>query len=146
MATLHLAESSKAGLGRWLRRTRKTRGLTLAAIAAETKIPRRHLEALEAGDEVPLPRFYQRAELKAVARVLGLDERHALSRLDALLPPVEPVPRLPPEPAPRVRSGYVLLAGAAVLVAWILGWGPFAPRAGALQPAVSVQLREFRAP
>jgi cytoskeletal protein RodZ len=162
MSTLHLVETSRDGLGRWLRRARKARGLTLAAIAAETKIPRPHLEALERGEAVRLPAFYQRAEVKAVARVLGLDEQHAVSRLDAVLPAVEPDPFLPSEPVRRVRSEYVLLAGMVVLVAWMLGWGPFArPAATAstvpsVQPIaataaqtpqqVNVRLREFPAP
>jgi cytoskeletal protein RodZ len=145
-AALHLVESSREGLGRWLRRTRKARGLTLAAIAAETKIPRPHLEALEQGEPLALPAFYQRAELKAVARALGLDEQHALSKLDAVLPPVEPVALQPDDPPRRVRLEYILLLGVAVLVAWMLGWGAFARPADAASTVRQMSLREFRAP
>lgn len=125
MSTLHIVETSREGLGRWLRRARKTRGLTLAALAAETKIPRQHLDALERGEPSTLPWFYQRAEVRAVARAVGVDEQHAVARLEAFVPPVEP--ELPPAPEPerRVHSEYVLLMGAAGLVAWMLGWGPF---------------------
>jgi transcriptional regulator with XRE-family HTH domain len=138
MPTLHPIESSREGLGRWLRRARKARGLTLAAVAAETKIPRRHLEALERGDASPLPTFYQRSEVRAVARALGLDEQHAVARLESFLPAVEPA--LPPAPEPErgVRSEYVLLGGAAVLAAWMLGWGPFARSGPTIAPAVQV--------
>jgi transcriptional regulator with XRE-family HTH domain len=39
---------------------REARGLTVEAIASLTKIPARHVEALERGDASPLPPFYQR--------------------------------------------------------------------------------------
>jgi transcriptional regulator with XRE-family HTH domain len=135
MSTLHIVETSRDGLGRWLRRARKARGLTLVALAAQTKIPRGHLEALERGEPSRLPAFYQRAEVRAVARAVGVDERHAVARLESFVPPVEP--ELPPAPEPdrRVRSEYVLLAGTAVLVAWMLGWGPFARTGSSIAPA-----------
>lgn len=138
MSTLHLAETSREGLGRWLRRARKARGLTLAALEAQTKIQRRHLDALERGEPGTLPVFYQRAVVRAVARAVGVDEQHAIARLESFLPKVEPALPAPAEPPPRVRSEYVLLAGAAVLVAWMLGWGPFA-RSGAASETATIQ-------
>lgn len=144
MSTLHMVETSRKGLGRWLRRARKARGLTLAAVVAKTKIPRGHLEALERGDPSRLPAFYQRAEVRAVARALGLDERSALSRFESFVPPVEPALPRAPEPEQRVRSEYVLLTSAAVLVAWMLGWGPFA-RSGPTIPPPPVQTVEAAA-
>lgn len=73
-------------LGEFLRHAREDRGLTLDSIASETKIPRRHLEALEHDDLAAAPgRFYQRAEIRAYARVVGVDQNHALARLEALL-------------------------------------------------------------
>jgi len=138
VSTLHIVETSREGLGRWLHRARKARGLTLAAVAAKTKIPRAHLEALERGEPSTLPWFYQRAEVRAVARAVGVDERRAVARLESFVPPVEP--ELPPSPEAdrRVRSEYTLLIGAAVLVVWMLGWGPFA-RSGSTVSAVPVQ-------
>jgi transcriptional regulator with XRE-family HTH domain len=135
MSTLHLVETSREGLGRWLRRARKARGLTLAALEAQTKVPRRHLDALERGEPGTLPVFYQRAVVRAVARAVGVDEQHAIARLESFLPPVEPALPASPEPTRHVRSEYVLLAGAAVLVAWMLGWGPFARSGAAIDMA-----------
>jgi cytoskeletal protein RodZ len=118
-------------LGGWLRHAREARGLTVEAIASQTKIPARHLQALERGDALTLPAFYQRAEIRAVARAVGVDERLAVQRLDAVLaPPPEPEAR--PErvrlvPTARVGSRYVLATcGAGVLVVGLLAWGQFA--------------------
>ena len=46
-------EHDGAALGELLRRARERRGLTLRQIANETKIPERHLEALERGNAGP---------------------------------------------------------------------------------------------
>ena len=72
-----------ASLGHWLRRAREARGLTLDGITQETRIPRRHLEAIEHGDLGALPEFYQRAEVRAFARVVGVDEQLAVARLQS---------------------------------------------------------------
>ena len=90
--------------GEWLRHAREARGLTVEAVASQTKIPPRHLVALERGDALPLPAFYQRAEVRAVARALGLDEELASARLQAELAPVDPAPA---EPAPVDRKSVV---------------------------------------
>src|SRR5215470_10520903 len=71
-----------AGLGELLRCARERRGLTLQQIAAETKIPRRHLEALERDDLTTGPDgFYRRAEIRAYAKVVRLDPELALAAL-----------------------------------------------------------------
>ena len=113
-------------LGELLRHAREDRGLTLDIIANETKIPRRHLEALEHDDLAAAPgRFYQRAEIRAYARVVGVDQNHALARLEALLKTDEPdtahmeVPQRR-EPSTvrayvQVGLGVALMTAAAVL-------------------------------
>ena len=54
-------------LGESLRRARERRGLTLEKVARETKIPQRHLEALEHDNLTAFPStFYQRAEIRDV--------------------------------------------------------------------------------
>jgi cytoskeletal protein RodZ len=112
-------------IGGWLRHAREARGLTVQAIASQTKIPPRHLEALERGESFPLPPFYRRAEIRAVARAVGVDEEAAVARLEAELAPVEPVPPTPSEPA-RAGSGYVLaLAGMIALALGLAGWSSF---------------------
>jgi cytoskeletal protein RodZ len=116
-------------LGGYLKHAREARGLTVEAIASQTKIPTRHLQALERGDLRTLPAFYQRAEVRAVARAVGVDERVAVEQLDAVLaPPPEPQQAAPAvvKPASRVHSDYVLAAcGAGALVVGLFGWGLF---------------------
>ena len=112
-----------------LRREREARGLTVEAVASQTKIPPRHLVALERGDALPLPAFYQRAEVRAVARALGLDEELASARLQAELAPVDPAPAGPAPVAPSraagVRHEYVLaVTGLGLLVVGLAVWGP----------------------
>jgi transcriptional regulator with XRE-family HTH domain len=119
-------------IGGWLRHARETRGLTVEAIASQTKIPPRHLQALERGDALALPVFYQRAEVRAVARALGVDEQLAVARLEAELAPARVDPTPPPPSAPaRVRSEYGLaMVGIGVILVALASWGPFegAPR------------------
>jgi cytoskeletal protein RodZ len=83
-------ETDRDGLGELLRRARERCGLTLEQISNETKIPRRHLEALERNNLAAVPSaFYRRAEVRAYARVVNLDQNLALARLErALKPPV----------------------------------------------------------
>jgi cytoskeleton protein RodZ len=74
------------GLGELLRAARERRGLTLEQVARETKIPRRHLEALEHDNLAALPGpFYQRAEIRTYARAVSLDPDVALAQLERIL-------------------------------------------------------------
>ncbi len=80
-----------------LRAAREAKGLTLADIAARTRITLRHVEALDRGDFAALPgRPYVLGFVRNYARVVGLDETDlsslARSELDAGVP----------KPAPRV--------------------------------------------
>jgi cytoskeletal protein RodZ len=114
------------GFGEWLRRSREARGVTLEGITQETRIPRKHLEAIERGNLSLLPEFYQRAEVRAIARTIGLDEEMALARLQSAVTPVQPVVDVPPiaEPARRAPTGSIAwAAGALVLGAVLLWWG-----------------------
>ena len=91
-------ELREAGL--W--KAREARGLTLDGVTQQTRIPRRHLEALEGGDLTLLPEFYQRSEVRAIARVVGLDEHAVLALLDAAVaPPVPEADVAPAQPAQR---------------------------------------------
>jgi cytoskeletal protein RodZ len=77
-------------LGEMLRRARELRGLTLERVARETKIPQRHLEALERDNFSVIPSgFYQRAELRTYAQAVGLDQRVALAQLESALAPTD---------------------------------------------------------
>src|SRR5678815_172685 len=62
-------------VGDRLREAREARELTLAQVAAETRIPQRHLQTIEAGDFAALPaRTYAISFAKNYARMVGLDQ------------------------------------------------------------------------
>lgn len=64
------------GAGQRLRRAREEAKLSLEQVAAETRIPQRHLEAIERGDFGALPaRTYAIGFSRTYARAVGLDER-----------------------------------------------------------------------
>jgi len=111
-------------VGGWLKHEREARGLTVEAISLQTKIPSRHLEALERGQGLGLPAFYQRAEVRAVARVVGVDERVALAQLDTELAPAEPPPA-PPQATPVRSQLVVAIIGTALVVIALAGWSSY---------------------
>jgi cytoskeletal protein RodZ len=105
------------------RRTRQQRGITLQQIAQSTKIPLRHLEALEQDDLATLPAgMYRRAHARAYAAAVGLDPRVAMARLDRPLDEMTPpkAPDVPPSaPSASSASGSTpgaIAAGLAVMV------------------------------
>ena len=82
-----------ASCGRFLRRARERRGLTLEQIAQRTKLPLRHLAALERDDFAALPAgMYRRAEVRAYADAVGLDRTAALAAFDSSLKEAAPRP------------------------------------------------------
>jgi cytoskeleton protein RodZ len=75
-----------ARFGDFLRSARERRGLTLQQIANETKIPHRLLDALEHGNLDAVPGgMYQRAEIRAYAKAVGLDQTLALTEFERAL-------------------------------------------------------------
>jgi hypothetical protein len=92
-APTSVPDGGGAVLGELLRRARERRGLTLLQVSGETRIPWRHLEALEHGNWTALPGgLYRRTETRAYADAVGLDHDVALAALDrALGPLVTPV-------------------------------------------------------
>lgn len=63
------------GVGEKLRAERERQELSLEAVAAETRIPQRHLESMEAGDFANLPaRTYAVGFARTYAKMLGLDQ------------------------------------------------------------------------
>jgi cytoskeletal protein RodZ len=112
-------EGSSHGLGELLRHARTVRGLTLEEISKETRIPRRHLEALEHGNLAGLPAgFYRRAQLRAYARAVNLDQNLALMELDR----AEAVPETPRSQPPAVSRGGVLIVLGVVAAAALFGY------------------------
>ena len=105
-------ENDSAGLGELLKRARENRGLTLEQISNETRIPKRHLEALEHDNLAAVPGgFYRRAEIRTYARAVNLDQDLALTALDRALA----VPETPRRPEPTLsRTRLLLMIGVSV--------------------------------
>lgn len=110
--------SVDASIGAYLRAQRELRGIGLAELEAVTRIPRRSLERLEAGEFDAQPDGFARGFVRAVALALGLD-------------PDETVTRMLPEPAsaaaavPGLDTRHLLAAGL-LLVALAAGAGLWA--------------------
>ncbi|MGR6328931.1 helix-turn-helix domain-containing protein [Sphingomonas sp. XXL09] len=106
-----------------LRVAREARGLSLAEIAGRTRVPQRHLEALETGNYGALPApTYAMGFSKAYARAVGLDEvavaqdvRGELDRLGPRQPEYVPYETADPARVPS-RGVAVIAAGVAVAV------------------------------
>ena len=100
-----------------LRHARESRGLTLEQLASETKIPASRLAAFE-HDEVPGRGFYMRAQIRAYARALNVDEHVVLAELNH-----EPAPAPAPRPlleAPQTRVPVLTVPRAPVAIALVI--------------------------
>jgi cytoskeletal protein RodZ len=77
-----------------VRAWRLQRGISLAEIAASTKLGVRQLEAIEAGDFARLPGgIYNTSYIKQYARAIGFDETELIAFYqDACAPPKVPEP------------------------------------------------------
>lgn len=65
-----------------MRAAREAAGLQLAEVAARTRVPLRHLEALERGDYAALPGItYCAGFTRAYARAVGLDEKALVAQV-----------------------------------------------------------------
>src|SRR6187551_1952710 len=85
------------GVGEQLRAAREAKGMTLAQIAGETRIPQRHLQTIEAGDFALLPaRTYAISFSKNYAKMVGLDQAEVAAMVRAELDAQDPAPRLRP--------------------------------------------------
>lgn len=68
--------------GQRLRRAREAAGMTVEQLAAETRIPQRHIETLERGEFASLPsRTYATGFSRTYARAVGLDENEIIAQL-----------------------------------------------------------------
>src|SRR5687768_17362872 len=79
-----LVETSVPTVGERLRAAREEKGLSLEDIAAQTRIPRRHLESLETADwdKLPAP-TYTTGFAKSYANAVGLDRTEIGEQLRA---------------------------------------------------------------
>lgn len=74
------------GVGDRLRLGREAAGMTLAQLAAETRIPERHLALMEKGDWSALPaKTYATGFARTYAKVVGLDDRAIVEEVRAEL-------------------------------------------------------------
>lgn len=129
------AEMFPRKVGERLADARKAAGLDLADIASRTRIPQRHLEAIEQGRYGDLPAVtYCTGFAKAYARVVGLDEVALGRDLRAELAELGGVTREPQyfEPADPARVAPRGLAWTAAALAILLIAGYVVFRAGLL--------------
>jgi len=114
-------------LGEFLRAARERAGLTLQQVSSTTKIPQRHLDAIEHGDISVVPKGpYRRGEVRAFAQAVGADQRVAIAQLDEAMPDAPPELSVqPPVEAVEPRSSWtatitllVAVVGLITLVLW----------------------------
>jgi cytoskeleton protein RodZ len=115
-------------VGGSLRAARERMGLSLAEVASRTRVPLRHLEAIEAGDYSGLPSHtYATGFVKAYARAVGADEVALTRRLRGELAQIGPrTPEYQPYEAPdpaRVPSRALTIVTLGLAVAAIIAIG-----------------------
>ncbi len=149
-----------ATAGAQLRAAREASGIALSAIAAQTRIPQRHLEAIERDDFEALPSTtYTVGFARAYARVVGADE---VTIAAAVRSQLEHGGRVRQEyqafePADPARVPPRMLAWTAALVAVLLlagyalwrsqtGESADAPVVAAASPAASASPRPMQGP
>ncbi|MGI8610794.1 MAG: helix-turn-helix domain-containing protein [Sphingomicrobium sp.] len=123
------AEPEVASVGQRLRVAREAKGLSLEDVAAQTRIPRRHLESLENSDWERLPApTYTTGFAKSYASAVGLDRGEIYEALRVEMGGVRPVSHTsevfePSDPARTMPKWLVFGAIAAVLaLVLVMSW------------------------
>ncbi len=125
-----LVEAHVPTVGERLRAAREERGLNLEDIAAQTRIPQRHLESIETADwdRLPAP-TYTTGFAKSYASAVGLDRTEVGEQLRAELGGRRPAAAAtsevfePADPARTMPKALVFGAIAAViLLVLVLSW------------------------
>ena len=131
------APNRRLTVGALLSEARAVTGRELADVARETRVPLRHLMAIEADDHEALPALpYALGFVKSFARTVGLNPEALGAQFRAetrLVPHVPTPPSLEPMDEARLPSRGMALAGAALLVLVIGGLGLYG--AGVFDPA-----------
>lgn len=114
--------------GMMLRSAREAQGLSLSDVAQRTRIPLRHLEAVEDGKFQALPSItYAMGFGRAYARAVGVDETEVARALRAELAAnyqrPEPLQDLEPIDMRRGPSPGVVVIAAAIAIVLLLGVG-----------------------
>src|SRR5436190_165992 len=129
-------------VGDRLREARESRELTLAQVAAETRIPQRHLQTIEADDFAALPaRTYAISFAKNYARMVGLDQDQVGAEVRAELDAQDPSPRHRPagfEPGDPARVPSRALGWISVVAVVLVLAGLFAFARTFFAPAVEL--------
>ncbi len=93
-------------LGQQLREARLQKGMSLDDVQEMTKIRKRYLEAIEAGDYKVLPgSFYVRAFIKTYAEAVGINPEELLEGHKQDVPKTEAEPTMEPVMAKPCLSG-----------------------------------------
>ncbi|MFV0623910.1 helix-turn-helix domain-containing protein [Sphingomonas sp. ac-8] len=130
--------------GERLRQAREAQGLDLAEVAARTRIPQRHLEAIETSNFSQLPSTtYAMGFGRSYARAVGVDEvalaRDLRRELDTGYQRREPKPDLQPHAPPRLPSRGLanggLIAVVVILILLALWFGTTLLRGDDTPPA-----------
>jgi cytoskeletal protein RodZ len=114
--------------GERLRRAREANGKSLQQVAAETRIPQRHLQLIEAGEFARLPaRTYAIGFSTSFAKAVGLDGEEIAEEVRAELARLDPAPVSrasfePGDPARVPGSTIIWIASAAVLALLVVGY------------------------
>jgi transcriptional regulator with XRE-family HTH domain len=148
------AELPLDSVGARLLRAREASGMSRAQLAAITKIPERHLTAIESGDFAALPaRTYAVGFSRSYAKALGLDEKEIVEAVRSELadqepPPLRGLPAFEPGDPARVPGArfawFAALAALAVVVAgFAFAWRSYYLPGGTLP---SILLEESAAP
>ena len=140
------------GIGAQLKAAREARGLTLEQVAAETRIPQRHLMTIEAGNFAALPaRTYAIGFTRTYGKAVGLDDGEVANRVRAELDAQETGPRArapgfePGDPArvPSRALGWIMaLAVVLVLAGLFVVFRPYFSPAAELPSLVEQQEAE----
>ena len=142
-------------VGEKLRDARRAKNLDLEDISARTRIPRRHLEAIEASEYNGLPSTtYAMGFAKAYARTVELDEaeigRELRAELDIGYHRAAPEPAYEMEDPSRVPSSAVAWVGGLVAVLLLIGvvlwFGTALFRGGEEPPAQQAALQPSALP
>lgn len=138
-------------VGEQLSAAREERSLTLTDVAAQTRIPIRHLEALESSNFAALPgSMYSIGFAKSYARAVGLNQNVIADEMRAELAQgghagfIPATPDYEPADSGRVPPRWLAWAAAAIALLGLIGyfaWRSFALSAGA--PVVPVAETEI---
>lgn len=142
--------------GARLRAAREAQGLSLADVGARTRIPQRHLEAIENGTYDNLPsQTYAMGFARAYARAVGVDEVALASDVRADLNrnwdrPVHSIPAYQVEEPSRTPPKGLVWGGLIVAILLIVGlglwYGTDLLRGGSQQGAAATPAAEVAVP